>query len=158
MSGVLLISEPMGGLDIVRDLADEVANSTLVWFDDAALRQVSDGLNEQGWDALVLRTDDEGFSGAAMGHRIQLHGVADVVVLVANTGDEVGNAVSLGAMALKHLPHEVPVLLTGSATAELESAWAPVAEEMEVVQTALAPALELAAMCRGAGKSAEWEG
>ena len=158
MSGVLLISEPTGGLDIVRNLADEVANSTLVWCDDAALRQVSDGLNEQGWDALVLRTDDEGFSGAAMGHRIQLHGVADVVVLVANTGDEVGNAVSLGALALKHRPHEVPVLLTGSATSELETAWAPVAEEMEVVQTALAPALELAAMCRGAGKSAEWEG
>lgn len=158
MSGVLLISEPTGGLDIVRDLANEVANSTLAWFDDAALREVSDGLNEQGWDALVLRTDDEGFSGAAMGHCIQLHGVADVVVLAANTGAEVSNAVSLGAIALKHLPHEVPVLLTGSATAELESAWAPVAEEMEVVQTALAPALKLAAMCRGAGKSAEWEG
>jgi len=128
MSGPIVVGSPTGaGMAAVREIAGLFADGTLAWSDAEALRVASDAVVSLGWDTLVVRGDDEGFSTAAMSHRSQIHGAPPVLVIAAGDGDDNDEVVAVATMVARHLD-VLPVVVLGDLAAD----WTPVQKALEL--------------------------
>jgi hypothetical protein len=128
MTGPMVVGHPMGaGGAAARAAAEVLAGGTLVWSDGAALREACDEFVAVGWDTLVVKGDDEGFSTAAMSHRAQVHGEPPVLIVAAADDEDASEVISVATMVARHLGH-LPVVLVG----DLISEWVPVQKDLEL--------------------------
>lgn len=141
MTRPILIGRPSpAAIEFIRNLSGKtVEGGTLVWPDALELRAASDALLESDWDVLVVNPDDEPLSTAAMGHRSQIHGVPDFVVIFA-AGER--PEIDVSTMVLRHLP-EVPVLVVGPQADSVTAGLNDVAIDLELSIRAVQDAGEL---------------
>lgn len=142
MTGPIVVGVPMGaGGAAARAVAAVLAGGTLVWSDGGALRDACDEFVAVGWDTLVVKGDDEGFSTAAMSHRAQVHGEPPVLVVAVADDEDPTEVVSVATMVARHLGH-LPVVLVG----DLASEWVPVQKDLELPDPILVAATDLGAV------------
>jgi hypothetical protein len=121
MTAPILVASP-GDFSAAVVQAMATPAGTLVWPDPNALRNAVDTLQDFGWDVLVVDPADEALSGAALGHRSQIHGIPAAIVLAASSREEIDPVVRVGELLSRDL-QEVPIVLTGSLLDSLEQAW-----------------------------------
>lgn len=145
MSGPIVVGAPEGaGGAAVRRAAQVISAGTLAWSDHDALRAAADEVVALGWDTLVIRSDDEGFSTAAMSHRAQVHGAPPVLIVAADGEEDRSLAIATATMAARHLD-PLPVILVG----DLAEEWIGVQKALELPDAQLVHADEVGAVLTG---------
>lgn len=144
MTAPILVATPGDYGTLVANAMGTPAG-TLVWPDPDLLRATVDSLQVLGWDVLVVDPDDDALSGAALGHRSQIHGIPAAIVLAAGTKDDLEQVVRIGEVLVRDLP-EVPIVLTGSQVQQLEQAWIASPGHLEGQSVSRHPLEELSAV------------